>query len=218
MENKKYYVVVQSKLNQPALFLDEQDCKNALQGCEHAQFKVFTKLREATKYMTACPDELEEHTYHGPQQGVAVEVVNYAPGEITLAEAVKPYETEIMLFATGGYNPSAGTGSYCVHIKKGATKRRYQKNDVAVSTANRVVITGLLDAMNRIADKNESRVVIFVASSLGFKKSLKNEGPNIDLMRQLLDKISSKDLRVVVVELLGLGDELKRYQEQQLSS
>lgn len=202
-----YYVVLKGNINSPAIFTDYADCEKVVTGCEDAKIKAFKIIEDAFNYLIG--NEVKSETKEITD--VAINVVSYKVNEVDFEEINSKYSDTICIYVSGGYDSTESTGHYVVLIKKFAKFKLIKKDAINISTANRALIYSIIDSLDYISDNNEMEITVFVATSLGFKKADRNKGPNVDLILELFDKVTKKNLKITCVEMLGKSQEIKDY-------
>lgn len=118
-------------------------------------------------------------------------------------DAVK--NKKVKIYSIGSCNHLTRAGSYEV-ILEYKEKFFYMSADIENTTANRCIIQGLIDAVERL--KEPCDVEMITSTSIGVKLASKGKGPNFDKISELFRAIMEKQCTVDFVEWLGEGDKL----------
>jgi len=208
-----YYVVLKGKLNAPAIFTDYRDLEKVIEGYKDAEYEYFDNIEDACSYIMGNKEvtKADLNTKNTGIGSLPINMISYNVNESDFKTVNSQYGNTICIYVSGGYNFPESKGYYSVLIKKYDRFKHIKKDDIENSTPNRVMLYGIIDALDYISDNNEMEITVFAATSLGFKSAIKHKGNNADLICEFYDKVKKKNLKVTCVEMLGKAQEIKDY-------
>lgn len=201
-----YYVVLKGNINGSSIYTNYADFQKAIDGCKDAEYEYFDNIKDANYYLTG-----KKKRQRSDMISLPINVIVNDGDGVDFNTINSKYSDTICIYISGGYNFGESKGYYSVLIKKNDRFKHIKKDSIENSTPNKVLIYGIIDSLDYIADNNEMEITFFTGTSLGFKGAAKNEGTNIDLINEVFDKVKKKNLKVTCVEMLGRAEEIKKY-------
>ena len=114
----------------------------------------------------------------------------------------------VKIFSIGSCVPETRIGSYEALLEYGKHQKYISANQKD-TTANRCIITGLIEALKCL--KEPCHVELVTTTQIGLAGLKKNKGPNVDLLQQLIQLLQELECEFKFNEATGRGDEINAY-------
>jgi len=111
----------------------------------------------------------------------------------------------VKIYSIGHCDTSSRKGRYEALLEYNEN-RKYLIKEVNDTTANRCIIIGLIDSVSSL--KEPCAIELITTTKIGLRGLSKGKGPNVDLLKKLMDTIQEKGCEFEFVELEGKGAEI----------
>lgn len=115
---------------------------------------------------------------------------------------------DVKIYSIGSCDSETRVGKYEALLEYGE-HRKYLTSIVKDTTANRCIIEGLIVSVGML--KVPCNVQMISTTKLGLSGLRKNKGPNVDLLRKLIDLLARRYCEFEFVEEVGKGEEINGY-------
>ena len=133
----------------------------------------------------------------------------YELEENTTIDDIKASHMDGICIWVSGSGPSPSEEARYRIVKEAKAGARYYEKECPGKTANQAMITGIINAVNRV--RFPMRLYIVSATALGFEKGLKGKGTNAGYLKELFGAVIEKNCHLTEVRWNNGSEELKKY-------
>ena len=119
------------------------------------------------------------------------------------------HQDGICIWVSGSGPSPSEEANYRIVMEVVGKGEKYYDSVCPGKTANQTMITGIIDAVNRVTQP--MRLYIITATSLGFEKGLKGKGTNAVYLKELFDAVIAKKCQLTEVRWNNGSYDLKKY-------
>jgi len=134
---------------------------------------------------------------------------NLTNSSLSLDDVIEDDSDAVKIFSTGSCNPKTRCGKYNSLLEY---KSHYKavNGDLDDTTANRCIITGLIEAVKLL--KKPCKVFLVTSTPIGIASvTRKGKGINVDILKILLEVLNEKRCEPKFIAVEGEGEMLNRY-------
>lgn len=149
-----------------------------------------------------------EQKMNEEQQSTREHLVNR--NEVLLNEIQNDDSDVVKIYSTGSCDPRTRAGRYTALLQY-KSHFKVVNGDLLNTTANRCIITGLIEAVKLL--KKPCKVNLISSTALGVKRVLRKgkDGVNADIVKVLLDFLNQKQCEPNFIVVEGEGEKLNNY-------
>jgi hypothetical protein len=129
--------------------------------------------------------------------------------EVSLNDIQNDNSEVVKIYSIGSCNPQTRLGRYTALLQY-KSNFKVVDGDLTNTTANRCIITGLIEAVKLL--KKPCRVNLITSTAIGVESVTKNgKGTNAVIVRILLNTLAQKQCDPSFIVVLGEGEELNKF-------
>lgn len=131
--------------------------------------------------------------------------------DFNIYEFIQEHKKDLITVVTGSWYPENHTGSYLYRtIYENRITKLRQKDFESIKSSNRVMLEAILDACQQIK-LQDKQLFVLSPTQLGFKKAERGNGPNADIIKQILGVCREKNIEICTIYISYGGDFIREF-------
>ncbi len=131
--------------------------------------------------------------------------------DFNIYEFLQEHKKDLITVVTGSWYPENDTGSYLYRtIYENRITKLRQKDFESIKSSNRVMLEAILDACQQIK-LQDKQLFVLSPTQLGFKKAERGNGPNADIIKQILGVCREKNIEICTIYISYGGEFIREF-------